>query len=222
MKPFHILASTISLLISVPAIVQAHNVAATAYNFDQDLSSKADLTAQETSHSPSHASNLGDIEVLDNNDWRSRDAHIPWSKPVMVQDDFDGDYLAVFDRNFTRTLTQEQGVISNWSRNYIRVYVYNNTRQCGTFALVCRITRSETFEAKSLDIKIKDRVFKLTGSDGNFSIDDELAQALATAPAGESRMRVSLEQSGAVIVSDIGAETVDSWKIVYADAVAQR
>jgi hypothetical protein len=222
MKCFYIFASAASLLIAIPAIAQPLYILNAAPASVQNLSNETQLTAQATSPSPSHAANLGDIEVLDNNDWRSRDAHIPWSKPVIVQDDFDGNYLAVFDRNFTRTPTQEQAVVSNWSRKYIRVYVYNNTRQCGAFALVCRITRTETFEAKSLDIRIGDKLFKLTGSDGNFPVDDELAQALAQAPVGETRVRVSLEESGAVITSDIGAKTVDAWKTVYADAIAQQ
>jgi len=222
MKCFCILASAASLLIAIPAIAQTRYISNAAPASIQSLSNETQLTAQATSSSPSRASDLGDIEVLDNNDWRSGDARLPWSKPVMVQDDFDGNYLAVFDRNFIRTPTQEQAVISNWSRNYIRVYVYNKTRQCGTFALVCRTTRTETLEARSLDIKIGDKLFNLTGSNGNFPVGDDLAQALAAAPVGETRVRVSLEESGAVITSDIGAKTVDAWKTVYADAVAQQ
>jgi hypothetical protein len=221
MKYSYVFTCVASLLIAVPAIAQGQTSSYTSLSVQESLD-ETYVLAQESSSDSARTANLGDIEVLDNNDWRSRDARIPWSKPVMVQDDFDGNYLAVFDRNFTRTPVQEQGVISNWSRKYIRVYVYNNTRQCGAFALVCRTTRSETFEAKSLDIRIGDKVFNLTGIDGNFSIDDELAKALATAPPGETRVRVSLEQSGAVIVSDIGEKTVEAWKIVYGDAATQQ
>lgn len=182
------------------------------------------LIAQEDSprRRSTPSSRSGRIETLSGGDWRSREADIPWSEPVMVRDDFDGDYLAVFDRNYERSPVLEQGVISNWSRRYIRVFVYNNSLACGLFAVVCHTTRSESFEAKTLDIKIGERVFNLTGTDGNFPVTDELAAALANAPAGEARIRISLEQSGAVITNDIGSRTVASWRVVYGDNAAQR
>ncbi|NJM46812.1 MAG: hypothetical protein HC860_12200 [Alkalinema sp. RU_4_3] len=50
-------------------------------------------------------------------------------------------------------------------------------------------------------------------------IPNTLGIALKNAPAGESKIKVQFEGSGADVVSDIGAGTVTSWKTVYQDAV---
>jgi hypothetical protein len=44
--------------------------------------------------------NVQNLPVISNTDWRSEKARIPWSTPVLVRDDFEGDYLAVLDRNY--------------------------------------------------------------------------------------------------------------------------
>ncbi|MBD3886463.1 hypothetical protein IFO70_32805 [Phormidium tenue FACHB-886] len=156
-------------------------------------------------------------EVISDQDWRDTDPDLPWSTPVIVRDDFNGDYLAVFDRNFVDRRRTEDGVISNWSRDYVRVFVYHKQRRCGAIPLFCDTRSTDTFEASQLQIKVGERVLTLEGENGNFPISDEVASALASAPAGGARIRISLEESGAAIVNDIGEETVAAWRVVYGE-----
>ncbi len=145
--------------------------------------------------------------VLNSDDWR-REPKIPWSVPVVVKDPFDGEYLTVFDRNFR----DGAGVITNWSRNCIRTVVYENIQYYGGYF---GGVQTVTAQAQTLEIKIGDQIFQLKGEDGNFPVDNKLAAALRDAPSGKAIIRITLEGSGASIVSDIGAKTVKAWKSVY-------
>lgn len=176
-------------------------------------------TCSESNNKPSANIELAsskDLPVVGEGDWRKA-KNIPWSVPVVIKDPFDGDYLAVLDRNYSDNILNgdKSGVISNWSRNYIRTYVYQENQTCGFFT--CS-SRSTTAEAKTLEIKVGDQVFRLKGEDGNFPVNSELATALRNAPLGEAVMRITLEGSGATIVNDIGSKTVQAWKTVYQDA----
>jgi hypothetical protein len=155
------------------------------------------------------------FEVISNDDWRTTDPHVPWSTPVIVRDDFDGDYLAVFDHNFDDHRRTEDGVISNWSRDYIRVFVYHKQRRCGVIPVFCETRSTDTFEANKLQIKVGDRTFTIEGDNGNFPVSEEIAVALANAPVGSTRIRIALEESGAAITNDIGEKTVAAWRVVY-------
>lgn len=157
------------------------------------------------------------FEVISDNDWRSTNPDIPWSEPVIVRDDFTGDYLAVFDRNFVDRRFTEEGVISNWSREYIRIFVYYKQRRCGAIPVFCNTLNTEMFEANRLEVKIDEQVFAIEGEDGNFPVSEELATALANAPSGEARIRIRLEGSGALITNDIGEDTVSAWRSVYSN-----
>ena len=52
---------------------------------------------------------------------------VPWSQPVKVIDPFEGDYLAVFDRNyFYRRFLNTNArvdVVSQWSRKSVRLQI---------------------------------------------------------------------------------------------------
>ncbi|MEO0853431.1 MAG: hypothetical protein AAFY15_08015 [Cyanobacteria bacterium J06648_11] len=94
--------------------------------------------------------------IVNDRDWRAsvdpvRQAErIPWSRPVIVRDDFDGDYLAVIDRNFLGNFHlngAETGVITNWSRNYIRVIVYAANTTCGFWKCASGVEYRETNKA---------------------------------------------------------------------------
>lgn len=156
----------------------------------------------------------GEYQVINTGDWRSS-GDIPFSKPVIVRDAFDGDYLAVIDKNFSGNLRfgqYQEGVITNWSEDYIRVFAYATQRICGAWR--CRDV-SESRETNRMEVKIGDEVFRMEGENGNFPVSSELAAALRNAPAGQAIMRISLEGLGSEIVNDIGAGTVEAWRIVY-------
>lgn len=153
--------------------------------------------------------------VLNEEDWRSYDFDdIPWSEPVIVKDDFDGDQLAVVDRNTTGSMfwfSRESGIVSMWAQRQIRVYYYLREEES---LLGDKWTIQE---AESLNVKIGDEVFRLTGSNGNFPVEDDLANALANAPEEKAKIKITFEESGEDVVNDIGVETVRAWSVVYGD-----
>jgi hypothetical protein len=158
------------------------------------------------------------VPVIANADWRSEKAKIPWSVPVLVRDDFEGDYLAVFDRNYQGNsflTNRETGIVSNWSRNTLRIYAYDMIKCTRLFCKDIVAIR----ETSKVVAKIGKQVFRMDGENGNYPISPELALALKNAPSGESKIKIQFEGSGADVVSDIGAGTVTSWKTVYQDAV---
>jgi hypothetical protein len=179
--------------------------------------SAAPVKAQEVKAEGS----LNDIPVVNAADWRTSKGGITWSVPVLVRDEFDGDYLAVFDRNFkSNSFTGEEvGVVSNWSRHYLRLYSYAVLNKCGF--LVCRKLTSDR-ETTNVSVKAGKKVFRLSGKNGNFKIDEELAYALKMAPAGEAKIRFQHEGSGVSVVNDIGSGTVQAWKTVYKDAAVPK
>lgn len=151
--------------------------------------------------------------VVSGADWRTPKASVPWSVPVIVKDEFDGDYLAVFDRNYTRDFwtNLETGVFSSWSEGFIRIYAYE---QIGCRGFLCR-ARIEVQETNRIALKVGKEVFKIEGEDGNYPITPEIANALRNAPPGETRIKISYEGSGFAVVNDIGKGTVDAWRTVY-------
>jgi hypothetical protein len=160
-----------------------------------------------------------ELPVLNGTDWRTS-KEVVWSTPTLVRDEFEGDYLAVFDRNYLRGRfpASETGVVSNWSRHYLRLYVYRWVETCGVWS--CRRDHKIN-EAVAVYVKAGARVFKLVGKNGNFAISEELAYALKVTPPGETKIKLQLEGSGSEIVSDIGSGTVQAWKTVYKDASPQ-
>ncbi len=196
-----------SLTLSVFAISLAAVMPAIAKDVDEfgdNLSGKTTI-------------NFSDYPVVNAGDWRSHKAKIEWSIPVVVRDDFDGDYLAVFDKNYQKNFLSghENGIVSNWSRNYLRIYAYDTIKVCGTF--VCKV-REETRETSSVSVKVGAQVFKLEGKDGNFKISEEMAYALKNAPSGDTKIKVMFEGQGIEVVNDIGKHTVSAWQKVYQDA----
>jgi hypothetical protein len=155
--------------------------------------------------------------IINAGDWRSAKPKIPWSTPVLVRDDFDGDYLAVFDRNYQgggMMSEHETGIISNWSRGSLRIYAYDKVNIC---SLLCKSVES-TRETQQVSIKAGKQVFRLTGKEGNYAITEEIAAALRDAPTGETKIKIKFEGSGVDVVSNIGDKTVAAWKVVYQDA----
>lgn len=171
-------------------------------------------------YTPEASFEVGEFPVVGIGDWRAVSSDIPWSVPVVVRDDFDGDYLAVFDKNYDRNFWTESeiGIRSNWSRQFIRIYAYESHKNCP--AIWCSRT-TVTRETDGLKVKVGSEVFELAGNNGNYSVSDELAHALANAPSGQAKIKVYLEESGAEITNDIGEGTVEAWRTVYRDALVQ-
>jgi hypothetical protein len=155
------------------------------------------------------------IPTINNKDWRTPSTFSPpWSTPVLVNDEFDGTYLAVFDHNFQKVGgflgwggREEIGMTTNWSPKVIRAYGY-----------VINSGGTTIKETSSLTIKVGSKIFQLTGEKGNFAVTPELAYSLKTAPLEVARIKIEYKDSGIPIVSDIGTATVTAWRTVYQQA----
>lgn len=151
--------------------------------------------------------------------------NVPWSQPVKVVDPFEGDYLAVFDRNYfhRRFLNQSRRteVVSLWSRKFIRLLLADQNRDCfpgygfypTTFASSCNASNN-TREVIELSIKVGEQVFQLQGQNSIFAVSEQLATALENSPAGNINIRL-VTRSGETVDSEIGKGTVKAWKAIY-------
>lgn len=72
-----------------------------------------------------------------------------------------------------------------------------------------------TAEAKTLEIRVGNQIFRLDGQNGNLLVDNKMAAALRNAPDGKAIIRITLEGSGASIVSNVGSKTIKARKSVY-------
>jgi hypothetical protein len=138
------------------------------------------------------------------------DLDLPWSEIVKVKDEFDGDYLAIFDRNYSSDFWygSEGGIMSVWTKQYIRVVAYQKDHRFANLK-----------PAKALDLKIGDRVFKLQGEDSLFAVNDELAAELINAVGKTVKIRVLIKETGELIISEIGKETIKAWQTLYQEQV---
>jgi hypothetical protein len=164
----------------------------------------------------SQVADISRFPVLRSNDWRTPDKGMPWSSPVVVKDEFEGDYLAVFDKNYNDNFWtgDKSGVISNWSRKYLRIYSYYSPSCSGLFCTRQTIINETT----NVTVKAGTQIFRIEGKDGNFNLTEEIAYALKNAPPGETKIKLLFKGSGKEIINDIGKGTVDAWKVVYQDA----
>lgn len=151
--------------------------------------------------------------------------NVPWSQLVKVVDPFEGDYLAVFDRNYfyRRFLNQSRKteVVSLWSRKFIRLLLADQNRNCfpgydfypTTFASSCNASNN-TREVIELSIKVGEQVFQLQGQNSIFAVSEQLATALQNSPEGNINIRL-MTRSGETVDSEIGKGTVKAWKAIY-------
>jgi hypothetical protein len=179
------------------------------------LSLLAVSTLNTPAFSQTQEIDVSKIPTMRIKDWRSPSSFSPpWSTPVLVNDDFDGTYLAVFDHNF-QTIggfmgwggVGEHGFTSNWSSKMVRAYYYTKTSGGDTIR-----------EVSSLSVKVGGKIYKLTGSKGNFEVTPEFAYALKTAPLEVAMIRAEFADSGLPYSSDIGIGTVTAWRTVYQQA----
>jgi hypothetical protein len=151
------------------------------------------------------------------------DLNVPWSELVSVNDPFEGNFLAVFDRNDLQD-ARSRKVISLWSRNSIRVLLTAHQQFCSSASSYfpyqwdswggnC-LERTTANPIRQLYVKVGDRVIRLTGENGNFNVDRQLATALKNAPDRNADIRLILE-GGETVDSEIGQETVKVWREIY-------
>jgi hypothetical protein len=155
------------------------------------------------------------------------DMDVPWSKPVKIEDPFEGNYVGIFDRHsFYKTFLNVNSkfeVISLWRQNSVRILLSYRERDCfsgyglspyskisGTGCLGAK----NTLKVTNLYVKLGEKVFRLEGNNSTFDVSHELATALKNSPAENVDIRLVAE-SGEAVDSEIGKRTVEAWKNIF-------
>lgn len=153
------------------------------------------------------------------------DLDVPWSKPVLVQDPFEGEFVGIFDRHFfyNRVLNTSARleVVSLWSPDTIRFLLAYSDRDCNysstyyhqTISRDC-LTSNAALKITDVYLKLGKEVFRLEGSNSRFEVDARLATALKNSPSGNVDIRLIVE-NGETVDSKIGKETVKAWQEIY-------
>lgn len=157
------------------------------------------------------------LDIVYAEDWRNGDFDMAWSEVVIVDDDFDGQYLAIFDREKKGALGAEAGIITEWSKKQIKVNFYHAVKQ------IFGGTRMSVGYAEKIALRVGDSVFKLESKDGIYEVTPEMAKAFANAPDEPVKMKMyPSENEGneyftafGEAVFELDIETIDSWKILY-------
>lgn len=148
------------------------------------------------------------------------DLNVPWSELVRVNDPFEGNFLAVFDRNDLQD-ARSRKVISLWSRDSIRLLLSANQQVCSdsssyffyNWGRTC-LNSTTALPIRQLYVKVGDFIVQLTGENDRFPVNQELATALKNAPDRNADIRLVLE-GGETVDSEIGKETVKVWREIY-------
>ena len=146
-------------------------------------------------------------------DWRSQDLEstkFPLSKPVILKNPVTGQTIGVFDRNYNKSFR----VASFFGRNMIRVRL----ETVANTSFGRRVTTgSEKIEA--FGIKNKNGFMVANGCDGVFAVNKQIADALANYRLVNGKAFVLLSNDGStgLRINEIGPNTVEAWKVIYAD-----
>ena len=167
-----------------------------------------------------------EFPVVNTQKWRKGKFKFPWSKVVMVEDDFEGNYVAVLDREkiSNKFIGTSSGIVSEWSNKNIKVNFYTYAQDGVTNLFSGK--NVNVIPAQSISLKIGEEIFELTGNNGTFPITEEIISAAKNASAGEVKIKViPTNGSGNDLLSaaynlketvfEIKEETIDAWKIVY-------
>ncbi|WP_156915088.1 hypothetical protein [Rubidibacter lacunae] len=145
--------------------------------------------------------------------------NLPWSEPAQIDDPFEGSFVGVFDRHifFGRFLNTSARIEiqSLWGPESIRVLSIVRDRNCLSHSV--RGFCSDFTNARNiitLLMKIDGEIFEVTGQNSQFPVTPELATTLQTTPEEEIAIRL-ITDSGEVIDSELGKDTVRAWKTVY-------
>ena len=159
---------------------------------------------------PEGYSDLEDYQLT--SDFRRPGKKYPFSEALTYNDPVTGESVAVKDQNF---IPGGSKVSSVWARDSIRLggyWVFNHTVGFTTFYDMY------PFEANILWIPDGDNFLVVKGCNGVFKVTKDIAAALLKADdTKNSYIRFSTEGTGSAHLSEIGKETVLSWKKVYAN-----
>jgi hypothetical protein len=161
---------------------------------------------------PSGYSDLKDVQL--NSDFRFPKNDLPFSQALSLNDPVTGQSVGVLDQNF---IPGGSKVSSAWGRYGISIggyWVYISSGGFGS-AVISNII---PFEADILWIPDGESFLIIKGCNGRFTVTNEVAAALRNFPAGKNGyIRFSTEGTGSAVLSEIGKETVQAWKKVYAN-----
>lgn len=152
----------------------------------------------------------------------------PWSEPVNVEDPFEGQFVAVFDRHhfsdrFLNAYVRIE-VQSLWTQDYVRLLLTAKDRDCyGHHGFLSSSYCSEVINTKNivkLLVKIDEQIYPLSGKFNTFPVNQELANALSSAPEKDIQIRLVTE-SGASVDSKIGQKTVKAWQTLYTPTLSR-
>ena len=159
---------------------------------------------------PEGYADLDDYQLT--SDFRRPGKKFPFSEALTYNDPVTGESVAVRDQNFVPGGSK---VSSVWARDSIRLggyWVFSHTVGFTTFYSMY------PFEANILWIPDGDNFLVIKGCNGVFKVTKDIAAALLKADDSKnSYIRFSTEGTGSAHLSEIGKETVSSWKKVYAN-----
>jgi len=200
----------------IPASAQIGNAgnspSTPAQNVFCEKNLKSTVTRVSKTVLPSGYSDLKDVQL--NSDFRFPKNDLPFSQALSLNDPVTGQSVAVLDQNF---IPGGSKVSSAWGRYGISIggyWVYISSGGFGS-AVISNII---PFEADILWIPDGESFLIIKGCNGRFTVTNEVAAALRNFPAGKNGyIRFSTEGTGSAVLSEIGKETVQAWKKVYAN-----
>ena len=200
----------------IPASAQIGNAGNSPSTPAQNVFCEKNLRSTATRVSktvlPSGYSDLKDVQL--NSDFRFPKNDLPFSQALSLNDPVTGQSVGVLDQNF---IPGGSKVSSAWGRYGISIggyWVYISSGGFGS-AVISNII---PFEADILWIPDGESFLIIKGCNGRFTVTNEVAAALRNFPAGKNGyIRFSTEGTGSAVLSEIGKETVQAWKKVYAN-----
>lgn len=202
---------------------------AITYDFSpQQLGNIVQISFAQENNTNSEAKNnyYNGIKVIERlGDWRTQENNIPYSEPVIINDDFGSSEIMVFDRNYINNIIGERlfnpsgytlTIKTQWTPEYVTVYGSVQRTRCGLFAAICRSVgeKREKLIGNKLEVLIDGKSYAVYGEKGQFIINNDLSKALFNAPEKESKIRIIIDENR-FIDNAIGIGTVKAWKKVY-------
>lgn len=200
---------------AAPVVAQIGNAGSSATTTAQNVFCEKNLRSTVTRISktvlPSGYSDLKDVQL--NSDFRFPKNDLPFSQALALNDPVTGQSVAVYDQNFVPGGSK---VFSAWGRFGITIGGYWLLSTGGGFSE--RVATFVPFEADILWISDGDSFLVVKGCNGRFTVTSEIAAALRNYPSGKNGyIRFSTEGTGSAVLSEIGKDTVEAWKKVYAN-----